>query len=106
MDELQALFEADAQQLRAKAPSPPPAWRIVQAARANAARRMVGSGMAHRADRSLGDRRWQGTGRCGGGVATVATRAHDRGCAARVAGFTIEATAASRTSRCPARAAR
>lgn len=41
MDELQALFEADAQQLRARAPSPPPAWRVVQAARANAARRMA-----------------------------------------------------------------
>ncbi|MCC8363220.1 hypothetical protein LK996_09045 [Lysobacter sp. A6] len=41
MDDLQALFEADAQRLRANAPTPPPAWRIVQAARANAARRMA-----------------------------------------------------------------
>ena len=41
MDELQALFEADAQRLRAHAPTPPPAWRVVQAARANAARRMA-----------------------------------------------------------------
>jgi len=40
-DELQALFEADAQRMRANAPVPPPAWRIVQAARANAARRMA-----------------------------------------------------------------
>ena len=40
-DALQELFEADARQLRAIAPSPPPAWRIAQAARANAARRMA-----------------------------------------------------------------
>jgi hypothetical protein len=42
MDDLQALFEADAQRLRANAPTPPPAWRVVQVARANAARRMAG----------------------------------------------------------------
>ena len=40
-DDMQALFEADAQHLRAAAPSPPPPWRIVQAARANAARRLA-----------------------------------------------------------------
>ena len=40
-DDVQALFEADAKRLRAIAPNPPPPWRIVQAARANAARRMA-----------------------------------------------------------------
>lgn len=40
-DDLQAMFEADARHLRAIAPSPPPPWRIAQAARANAARRMA-----------------------------------------------------------------
>ena len=40
-DEMQALFEADAKQLRAAAPSPPPPWRILQTARATAARRLA-----------------------------------------------------------------
>jgi len=40
-DDLQAMFTADAQALRAAAPVPPPPWRLVQAARANAARRMA-----------------------------------------------------------------
>ena len=40
-DDMQALFAADAKRLREAAPSPPPAWRIVQSARANAARRLA-----------------------------------------------------------------
>lgn len=40
-DAMQVLFESDAQRLRAAAPPPPPPWRIVQAARANAARRLA-----------------------------------------------------------------
>ena len=40
-DEMQALFKADAKKLREAASSPPPPWRIVQAARANAARRLA-----------------------------------------------------------------
>jgi hypothetical protein len=39
--DIAALFEADAHRLRAAAPTPPPAWRIVQAARAQAAHRIA-----------------------------------------------------------------
>jgi hypothetical protein len=40
-DDFVALFEEDARRLRAAAPTPPPAWRIVQASRARAASRMA-----------------------------------------------------------------
>ena len=39
--DIAALFAADARRLRATTPVPPPAWRIVQAARARAAHRMA-----------------------------------------------------------------
>ena len=39
--DIAALFEADARRLRTTAPTPPPVWRIVQAARARAAHRMA-----------------------------------------------------------------
>ena len=39
--EIRALFEADARALRASAPIPPPAWRVLQIARADTARRMA-----------------------------------------------------------------
>ncbi|KGQ20151.1 hypothetical protein LF41_2105 [Lysobacter dokdonensis DS-58] len=35
------MFEADARALRTSAPTPPPPWRIAQAARARAARRLA-----------------------------------------------------------------
>jgi len=40
-DRLQAMFRADLQRLRASAPTPTPAWRVVQRAQARAAERMA-----------------------------------------------------------------
>jgi hypothetical protein len=43
-DDLQSLFEADLRGLRNAAPPPPPAWRVVDAARARAAPRRARRG--------------------------------------------------------------
>lgn len=39
--DIEALFASDLARLRARAPTPPPAWRIVQAAHLRAASRMA-----------------------------------------------------------------